>query len=143
MAALALYQVPLCVSDQWVLFSVPGAHWSPGQRRGAPGRAGLVPALGPARHIKVLLDACRRPGRQRQDRASRRRRTPHQLGAIFLALSSRRPGAWPLISVQNHVLPRSARQPTMANRLVTLTGERHRDEYGQPEADTPDFRTSC
>jgi hypothetical protein len=30
----------------------------------------------------------------------------------------------------------------MANRLVTLTGERHRDEYGQPEADTPDFRTS-
>jgi hypothetical protein len=30
----------------------------------------------------------------------------------------------------------------MANRLVTLTGECHRDEYGQPEADTPDFRTS-
>jgi hypothetical protein len=37
---------------------------------------------------------------------------------------------------------RSARQPTMANRLVTLTGERHRDEYGQPEADTPGSRTS-
>ena len=37
---------------------------------------------------------------------------------------------------------RSARQPTMANRFVTLTGERHRDEYGQPEADMPDFRTS-
>jgi hypothetical protein len=32
----------------------------------------------------------------------------------------------------------------MPNLLVTLTGERehHRDEYGQPEADTPDSRTS-
>jgi len=30
----------------------------------------------------------------------------------------------------------------MVNRFVTLTGERHRDEYSQPEADTPDFRTS-
>jgi hypothetical protein len=86
----------------------PARTGHPGDGAGHPGRANLAPALGPARHIKVLLDAFRRPGRQRRDRASRRRRTPHQLGGVFLALSSRRPGAWPLIGVQNHVLPPAA-----------------------------------
>jgi phospholipase C len=31
--------------------------------------------------------------------------------------------------------------PTIPNRFVTLTGDLNRDEYGQPEVDTPDFRT--
>jgi phospholipase C len=31
--------------------------------------------------------------------------------------------------------------PTIPNRFVTLTGDLNRDQYGQPEVDTPDFRT--
>ncbi|MEU6324736.1 alkaline phosphatase family protein [Streptomyces sp. NPDC047009] len=31
--------------------------------------------------------------------------------------------------------------PTIPNRFITLTGDLNRDEYGQPEVDTPDFRT--
>jgi phospholipase C len=31
--------------------------------------------------------------------------------------------------------------PTIPNRYVTLTCDLNRDEYGQPEVDTPDFRT--
>jgi phospholipase C len=31
--------------------------------------------------------------------------------------------------------------PTIPNRFVMLTGDLNRDEYGQPEVDTPDFRT--
>ena len=31
--------------------------------------------------------------------------------------------------------------PTIPNRFVTLSGDLNRDQYGQPEVDTPDFRT--